>query len=773
MEQADSTASIHPSTSAPNLTPSARNHSAGLLTLLERIPHPVIMRTTNDFGQSDFASQINLEPQPANLYPPFNVDFWQQNFSTVNWESETFPFLDSGLIPAAFTDTYNENGFTTEDFQQEYRASSLTVQPLVPSVKTPAGTRTFEGEVENRSNSNLETPGTYYIENESGRLLRGKRRRLLRRTIPHRVPNTPLTFSLEAPTILATDSSTDTYINSIAYELMAQTFRRVCLNSNTFLAFSSDVFPTSQDLSTLVGIYIKVFHPILPMLHIASFRESDRPWELLLCMAAIGSHFLEPQLSAQFSISIHEFVRRALCLAKEDGSYVDRSPLNRIQVVLLHGIGLAYSGDERLCRSAMEMHQEIAALCVDVQSTSISALDDDDWVKWAEAEERTRACHVAWLLHCVWRFQFDQRPTLKPEDIKLPLPCHEKIWAADKHEWPRMMTSYPHMPTLLSTVQLLYIEKRLPNDLGEFSRILLIYGIISRCWEVESYYSQDLTSWTPTAQRESLDSFQSKVRQSTWLPSFPLYRQWRSSACDCFDVLHWSANATVGNLSGMEHPTVLHLHLSRVVLLTPWKEIKSLAQLLVKRGRVQAEDDTRELQDIIRRWVTQDQYKARLAMVHAGVLFWHVRRFSASAFHEPSAIGLATLALWAFASFSPRPLADRYTDPSRQEEQHRAHAGWNDLATENNDIDDTSENEESQGCNIILLDRPTDDELVQRFVLKGQALRMLANMDGVGNLFGERASRLVLLQGRKLLNTLDWGDRTRWLILLTGLLDMT
>jgi len=347
----------------------------------------------------------------------------------------------------------------------------------------------------------------------------------------------------------------------------------------------------------------------------------------------------------------------------------------------------------------------------------------------------------------------------------MPLPCHERVWEAPQHEWPRLMLTFPHTPSLISAVQSLHVSKRLQSDLGEFSRILLIHGIFSRAWEVEAYFGQNLSSWTPSANRETLDPL--KLEESVWLPSIPLYRQWRSSACDCLDVLHWNANATIGNAAGIEHATVLHLHLARVVLLTPFKEIQVLVEAIARAdGRVQ--DSALHHEQVLRRWACMDGYKARLAMIHAGVVFWHVRRFSINGFYEPAALGLATLALWAFSTFSPR---SQPGSPSRQQPNQQHSSTREHTAISGHNLANSSSDDEDAMCNIILLDRPTDDELVQRFVVKGN--RFVANMDGIGDLYSERAPRRVLQQGLKILYTLhQFSDRSRWIVLLSRLLEV-
>jgi hypothetical protein len=48
-------------------------------------------------------------------------------------------------------------------------------------------------------------------------------------------------------------------------------------------------------------------------------------------------------------------------------------------------------------------------------------------------------------------------------------------------------------------------------------------------------------------------------------------------------------------------------------------------------------------------WAIRDQFKARLAIVHAGAMFWHVRRYSTNSFAEPFAIYMSTLVIWAYS----------------------------------------------------------------------------------------------------------------------------
>jgi hypothetical protein len=692
---------------------------------------------------------------------PFDLDI---DFG-MNWLSDLSPDFDTALFPLNVDDSYYFNNLA-QDAAGPTQAAERPVG--APSVASEYSTEMTERISKHASNDSTPS-GTYYVEGESGRLPRGKRRRL---TEPSGVDGTvdeQRAFNLEVKNLIAIESPAIAVIDD-SYDCMEEAFRELCVKPSGFVPYSCDCFPTREEMTVLVRQYWKAVHPVLPILHLpTTLRTSNPDWLLLLCIAALGSHHVEYRGNEGLVVSMHEFVRRVLVTIKEDSTWMSRTSLCRNQIVILHALGTVYCGDIRLRTVGLQLHQELSQIVLDYTSVIVSRTEGDrpriDWQNWVDEESKIRAHYAAWYLDCLWQFHQHKRPFLRLQDTRVPLPCHERVWGALQHEWPRLMLTFAQTPNLMSAVQSLHISKRLQSDLGEFSRILVIHGIFSRAWEVEAYFSQNLSSWTPTANRETLDA--SKLKESVWLPSIPLYRQWRSSACDCLDVLHWNANATIGNAAGNEHATVLHLHLARVILLTPFKEIQTLVEAIARTdGRPQ--DSALHHEQVVRRWAMHDAYKARLAMIHAGVVFWHVRRFSINGFYEPAALGLATLALWAFSTFSPRSQSGSTSrqQPNEQHSSIREHT-----VVPNHNVASSSSDDEDAMCNIILLDRPTDDELVQRFVVKGST--MVANMDGVGDLYSERAPRRVLQQGRKILNTLhQFSDRSRWIVLLSRLLEV-
>lgn len=335
---------------------------------------------------------------------------------------------------------------------------------------------------------------------------------------------------------------------------------------------------------------------------------------------------------------------------------------------------------------------------------------------------------------------------------------------------------------------MLYMEKRLPPNLNEFSKVILTYAVCRRMDEAIYQHSRSLPSWTPDASAHSRNANatlgggrgggggQETKEESIWPPSNPMIMRWRNSSCDCLDVLHWNANMVCASAGGFEHPTILHLHLSRLLILSPLRKMMHAAA-------VTATDKTGPpLEDAlsgIRRWAIIDQFKARLSVVHAGAVLWHVRRYSTDGFVEGFAVYLATLVVWSYSistlSFA-RQVAEKsgqqqlrrtslvhvaeYADgegSSRPEATRNAGSAESTARRENSDTPrpaqeapDHEDEDDYPQPTFIHLDRPCDDEIVQVYVRAGH--RMEGNMVRVGDICKPGAPQRILREGLRMLS---------------------
>jgi hypothetical protein len=233
------------------------------------------------------------------------------------------------------------------------------------------------------------------------------------------------------------------------------------------------------------------------------------------------------------------------------------------------------------------------------------------------------------------------------------------------------------------------------------------------------------------AQRHpSPSSTQKSASQTT-----PTASRWRNSACDCLDVLHWPANSKAAQLSGSEHHTILHLHLARLIILTPTTHIQTFAAESARAGQHSGSQGSRRYataRQQVLQWVLRDRFKARLSIVHCGALYWHVRRYSCDSVLEPYAIYMATLVLWAFCvSMEISEVVEASTHDSEHEPEP----------------------------SFLHLDRPLDDELVQTFVRLGH--KMSAFIAKVGNIQNKGAPAKIIQEGISLLTRDSQNSPTR------------
>ena len=253
--------------------------------------------------------------------------------------------------------------------------------------------------------------------------------------------------------------------------------------------------------------------------------------------------------------------------------------------------------------------------------------------------------------------------------------------------------------------------------------------------------SHPLNSWVPTSKKIGNDT-QSLPTEPVWLPQVPAYSRWRNATCDCLDVIHWDANSIIASNSNFEHPPVLHLHISRIFFLVPNTDIRRVAKAIValKSGTIStaASNGIREWQINIWRWTHNDGHKARLAIIHAAAVFWHLRRYSAKVFYESDFVLYATLCLWAYATSTQNSSTSSSATSTSQP------------ATEET-TDDANSVEEAD-LKFAQIDRPCDDELVQLFVRKGD--KMEAHVQGVGALSGPQGPKRILREGCKLMRSL-------------------
>lgn len=562
-----------------------------------------------------------------------------------------------------------------------------------------------------------------------------------------------------------------------AYDRIADAFRQVCHGlGTTFVPFKTLAVPGPGHLNYFLQLYYEHFHPILPILHLPTLKLNEDEWVLGLAAAAIGCRYSDSEELLGFIRPMTEFLRRVSVMSVEHHP-PRQMPLGVLQALLLNSINMLYSGSSRNADSAQNDFSRLVEAVRTWKLLPPSETPPQSWSEWVRGEARIRLGYSIWFLDTTMAYQMDQKPFLTMDDLHSALPCNERLWAAmNEEEWASLRRNTERNPPVSEAVHTLFIRKEVKPDIGEFSRVLLLHGIYHEMWTIARYHRRSLASWIPSAEDafdrhapEYQERPQNVADRSVYIPENPLYSKWRNAACDCLDVLHWAANATIAQQSGSEHNTVCHLHLSRVVLLTPISEIVSLAKSMATSDR-QSLPQLTKLESKVSLWVQKDQHKARLAMIHAGAVYWHVRRFSKAGFYEPTAVFLSTLAMWAYASYTSLTTSFARTD-SRSGSESPSPGAISSSNFTSSDI--TALSDDFDHPTFIRLDRPNDDEMVQLFVRNGDPCKMKAHVSGVGNLLSPLGPERILREGCKILSrmTLTWGIANEHLKVLSNMVE--
>lgn len=735
---------------------------------------PIVMAPSQQQNPETIASQehrtqphsfMQQQVQPVNLAPHETSTYM---ISSLNWISPSMDFdlTQFNYNPIAPSEQYWSSLTDANGLPDQTLSSAQMMRPVDNQSLSTPGTLP--------DSNDADTPGTSYVDNKGARQPRNGRyaNMIFGEGAASELPRLRPDFPVMAPepdgfSFMSTplpELEGDTWVIPFSageYYMMRQAFQDHCLTPNGIMTdepFFSAELPPNSAFTALISLYRLRFDPkVLPVIHHGLERNTTSSWITKLAMSAVGSQYMDTG-DMELAIALHEFLRRVL---RQRGAIfaseiLTMDSLSLVQSKLLNYIGLAYCGSRRLERHKSSALEGLVREYTSLYKTQPAVLRDDIDFRgqrdWMVSESARRLCHAIWLIENMSRYHFDTQSNLLLDYANIALPCKEGTWQAEIDD----MQAPIKQPTIEKALRVLYVEKRLLKNTGDFARVLLIHGLYCQTWDVGNLLSRPLLRWTPSSRKGDAESHD--LTGPAWLPQIPLYNQWRNAACDCLDVLHWIANSDIAK-AGTENSTVLHLHFARIVLLAPYQATQRMAELLISediRDGDAAERFRRECQQV-HKWITDDQFKARLALVHCGIFFWHVRRYSLDAFYEPTKVFLVTLVVWAYGSLCPPQ------QPSTS------------LRGSNNNNNSRPREDEDWSCDLdeissIRLDRPCDDELVQLFIKRGRSMQ--ATIMGVGNITGTNGPFRMLKEGRKLLSTLDkWPIRNRYMQVLTRLID--
>ncbi|OJJ47557.1 hypothetical protein ASPZODRAFT_131081 [Penicilliopsis zonata CBS 506.65] len=475
-------------------------------------------------------------------------------------------------------------------------------------------------------------------------------------------------------------------------------------------------------LKLLTSLYFENFHPTYPFIDGTSLQISDSGVLVCLATAAIGACFQDSETSEDESFFLHAILQDLL-MVELPKSYTANS-LHFLQAMTLHTVGLIHSKHKesrQLAHSTaaltFQLSRSVGVFDSRSRTEPLSSLDKDTAFDTIlrDAETRTRTGFFIYMLDTMLAFPENTSLLISQRSLlNLDLPCPDRVW--EDGEDHSKIESF----TLEEALCRLYMERKLVPEQSEFALTGLIYGVIRCNLDVACYYSNPLSFWTPgDAQDTNIHHHHRHHNRHDNKQRDSLYWRWRDSTCDCLDTLHWEILGRSAAAGGHEAPIFLHLHLARLAILAPCPELLRMFEANSESGTLFSVLSDKS---VVQTWLQLDQHKARLAVLHAGAMFWHLRHVEATSFSQPLAIFLAALILWAYGCHEYFDAKDHSAataaaaDPAEPDRMH--------------------------------VDRPFDDELAQLFIRTG---RIELYMHPVGKICSAGGPERVLGEAKALL----------------------
>ncbi|KAL3485820.1 hypothetical protein BJX62DRAFT_229210 [Aspergillus germanicus] len=662
---------------------------------------------------------------------------WVRSMPSVNWLSPQGPdtfFSDTsldGLLPPESNNvdigvTLNGDGLHLGLGRPSFEPNIDT--SLYPNGAQPAsGTPPSESGMSTRDSlASQSVKGTYYVEGSVGRApFQGRsgwrRRRPFWLATSNAFAGDQTPTSGGSPAMLQ-----NTFLSETVYENMLRHLQAECETSN--LALDLAQFPSLGEMQELVQVYFEGFHTTYPFLRRHPYQFTpEGSWILLLSVAAAGCPYTHTaryqRIGAYLAHIVDVILTNRIDAGLSENEDQPWSPalkphipwdLVTLQAGVLNCLYLLHSGNRGSASNHLKL---LSAIEPQVPEAGEESSQPGLIECWVNMESRRRTGWMIWLLDSIVHYEFNCSPLMPNGAVGALLPCKEDIWDRPS-------------PSPLSSGKMNKLVTFLPPNLGDLSTTVLIFAILQRTREAAIQHQTELTFWSPNAKKQPRLQTRAPAEKS-WPPAIP------------------ALSNIAARAGGWEHPAIFHLHTARLLLLAPICHIQQLAAVPsanTSRGSESIGSST--ARNHVFQWAIRDQYKARLSVIHAGALLWHIRRYSSNSFLEPFAVYTATLSVGGKSGRDNVVLDGQLPSGNTIIPQ----GGQRSL-----DASEPLDSDESQGetePTVIQLDRPCDDEIVQAYVCLGH--KMSARMSRVGDILGSSAPARILKQGirrRMLSNT--------------------
>ncbi|KAK9371683.1 fungal-specific transcription factor domain-containing protein [Lipomyces chichibuensis] len=232
-----------------------------------------------------------------------------------------------------------------------------------------------------------------------------------------------------------------------------------------------------EKIHRYIDLYWEKFHFQFPILHKRLFEVDTSPEPLLFCMILIGATYADAQ---ELALVIAEPLRWIIFSSP---GFHPPTKVWILQSLLLLEVYEKTMSSRKLHERAHIHHGATVQLIRRGRtlldpSVALSGEDDPDgssWRRWVEAESIKRAVFMAFILDVSHSILFGHSLLLYPYEMRLSLPCDDRIWDSADDER-RLLMSKPTVPFLVGLKRLLNQQSM---EADGFGRHVLLCGLLS------------------------------------------------------------------------------------------------------------------------------------------------------------------------------------------------------------------------------------------------------------------------------------------------------
>lgn len=463
-----------------------------------------------------------------------------------------------------------------------------------------------------------------------------------------------------------------------------------------------------SSLQTYCDLYFTRFNTAYPLIHQPTFDASRVETVLLVSVLLLGATYCEKD-AHQMAVCIHDVLRPQIFA---HAGFNAKPDLWVLQTILL----VECFGKSRAGQKQHDMAHLFHGLLInlirrsDCQTIRTSITDDrssgdldNDWRKWAEAEQKKRLAFLCFMWDVQHAVLFCQSLCMSAFELRSNLPCDQQLWEANSAElWQRLRKQHQQQqpqgngrtkgtnnpPLFLSLIKA-YLTPGgppQPRNLNALSRVLILHGLMSISWDMKR---RDQTSLgmvgggcaSSPNKPPPIGDWKTRMASSydAWKAHFDAY-------CDGYLSLFCAEPASKAD-RGLRADLVawrtahaaIH-HAAHALLHAEFLDLQIFAGARHILGRPVARADYARSARVVKAWANAsgeaDRLRAARAARHAAMLIREgvegLEGFDAGGlFHYPWCLYLATVVVWCWWQGRPQPAGAGVDAVQQQQQQQR------------------------------------------------------------------------------------------------------